>query len=265
VIGHELRNPLAALLVSAELITEVFDELDRDQLADLLLVLTNSARGLQVLVDNLMQHAATGQITLNVEPMMIDELIVDVRRTVEPLLTRKGQSLRITGTDCTLVADQARLAQVLVNLILNASKFSPPGAAIDVEFEQRGRTLRGEVADRGIGLPPGSSAWLFEPAARADRRAAGLGLGLAIVKSIVEAHGGCVGASNRDAGGARFWFELPRLTGLDRFEKPNLPGRTQADRRAEEVLAGSGQFEHLLVPRTVAIAQACQVVGARGV
>jgi len=265
VIGHELRSPLAALLVSAELITDALDELDRDQLSDLLLGLMNRARGLQVLVDNLMQHAAIGEVALNLEPLTIDELMGDVRLTVEPLLGRMGQSLQIRATGCTLVADRARLAQVLVNLIVNASKFSSRGAVIEVQFEQRGRTLWGEVADRGIGLPPGSTGWLFEPAARADLRSAGLGLGLAIVKSIVEAHGGCVGAANRDAGGARFWFELPRVTPLGRFERKSLPGWTQTDCWAEEVLAGSGQFEHLLVERAIAVAQACQVVSARGV
>jgi signal transduction histidine kinase len=120
------------------------------------------------------------------------------------------------------------MAQVLVNLIINASKFSQPGSAIELEFDQRGGTLRGEVADRGIGLPPGSTAWLFEPAARADHGLQGLGLGLAVVKSIVEAHGGRVGAANRPAGGARFWFELPRVRDTSSGEYAHLPS---VDRR----------------------------------
>ena len=212
VIGHELRNPLAALLVSAELVTDALDELDRHQLSNMLMSIQHRTRGLQILVDNLMQQSASGDYKLNCEPLEIEDLVADVRLTVGPLLTRNQQSLQIRSMPLTLVAYRARLTQVLVNLIINASKFSQPGSAIQVEFDQRGSTLWFEVADRGVGLPPGSTDWLFEPAARASNHAtAGLGLGLAIVKSIIEAHGGRVGAANRPAGGARFWFALPRV------------------------------------------------------
>jgi signal transduction histidine kinase len=210
-IGHELRNPLAALVLSAELISECIDELDRDEIGNLLMSLQSRARGLQVLVDNLMQQSGGGQLKLNVEPLTIQELVADVSLTVEPLLARNRQTLHVRGTALTLVADRARLAQVLVNLVVNASKFSRPDTAIELEFEQDESMLWCEVADRGIGLPPGSTAWLFEPAAQADESSTGLGLGLAIVKSIIEAHGGCVGAMNRADGGARFWFALPRV------------------------------------------------------
>jgi len=210
-IGHELRNPLAALVLSAGLISETIDELDRDELGNLLMSLQSRAHGLQVLVENLMQQSAGGKIKLNVEPLTIDELVADVRLTVEPLLARNRQTLHVRGTAHTLLADRARLAQVLVNLIANASKFSRPDTTIELEFQQDESLLWCAVADRGIGLPSGSTAWLFEPAARADHTSSGLGLGLAIVKSIVETHGGCVGAANRADGGARFWFTLPRV------------------------------------------------------
>jgi len=176
----------------------------------MLATIQQRARGLQVLVDNLMHHSSTGQLKLSCEPLQVANLLADVRLTVEPLLARKEQSLQVIGTADDVVGDRARLVQVLVNLILNASKFSATGASIELEFNVRGSTVWCQVADRGIGLPPGPTAWLFEPAARADHSSMGLGLGLAIVKSIIEAHGGRVGAANRRGGGAQFWFTLPR-------------------------------------------------------
>jgi signal transduction histidine kinase len=208
VVGHELRSPLAALLVSAELVADGLDELDQRQLGRMLETIQQRARALQVLVDNLMLSAA-GQFSLRCEPLESTELVADVRLTVDPLLARKRQYLVVGGAHVTLTADRARLTQVLVNLILNASKFSPPQSVIHLDFNTRNGRVQVEVTDRGIGLPPGSTEWLFEPAARADHGVAGLGLGLAIVRSIVEAHGGRVGATNRADGGACFWFSLP--------------------------------------------------------
>src|SRR5262249_13170296 len=168
VVGHELRRPLAALVGSADLVTDVLDDLERPQLVHVLAPLEQRARGLQVLVDNLMHHSSTGQLKLSCEPLQVANLLADVRLTVEPLLARKEQSLQVIGTADDVVGDRARLVQVLVNLILNASKFSATGASIELEFNVRGSTVWCQVADRGIGLPPCRSSWLFEPAPRTD-------------------------------------------------------------------------------------------------
>ena len=112
-------------------------------------------------------------------------------------------------------ADGRRLGQVLVNLILNASKFGPSNSAIDVTITARGDTIRVSVADRGPGVSTEQAKRLFEPYYRAPATAGsgkdGVGLGLSIVKSIVEAHNGQVGVESRRGGGARFWFSLPSV------------------------------------------------------
>jgi two-component system sensor histidine kinase KdpD len=107
--------------------------------------------------------------------------------------------------------DGVLFEQVLVNLVENAAKHTPPDARIDVSVraEDTGAVL--EVSDRGDGIPAGEEERLFEefqsfPAAR---RAGGTGLGLALCRAIVQAHGGTIRASNRPGGGAVFRVDLP--------------------------------------------------------
>jgi two-component system sensor histidine kinase KdpD len=136
---------------------------------------------------------------------------------VEPLLAQRGQRLRVRsrGAAAEVSGDGRRLGQVLVNLILNASKFGEPNSPIDVTLSFSGELVRVAVADRGPGLPEGGAQRLFEAyvrsAAATQSGKEGVGLGLAIVRSIVEAHSGRVGGENRRGGGARFWFELPLI------------------------------------------------------
>jgi signal transduction histidine kinase len=138
---------------------------------------------------------------------------------VEPLLAQRGQQLRVRLSPRLpeVLADSRRLGQVLVNLILNASKFGPPSSEIEVAVTLKGRAIKVTVADRGPGVPPEQAVRLFEPYYRAPATAGsgkdGVGLGLSIVKSIVEAHSGRVGVESRRGGGARFWFELPVASG----------------------------------------------------
>jgi len=232
VVGHELRSPLAALLVSAELLGQELDQLDHQQLSQLVDQLQRRARGLQVLVDNLLHTARSGACRVQSAPLDTHELVADVQLTVEPFLAAAQQRLEVNSAPLQLVGDHGRLVQVLVNLVLNASKFSPPQTCIELSFERAGAAVRVDVADRGPGLPESAVDWLFQPYARAHPGTAGLGLGLAVVRSIVEAHGGHVGATNRPGGGARFWFTLPR-----RSDTPTSP----VMRRSGGTRCGSGR------------------------
>ena len=111
-------------------------------------------------------------------------------------------------------ADPRRTAQVLVNLLSNASKYGPDEAEIEVAATVRGDWIRVTVADSGPGVPPEYRKDLFrrfvQPAAANDKAQVGAGLGLSVVKAIVEAHGGEVGVDDHADGGSVFWFTLPR-------------------------------------------------------
>src|SRR5205807_9810581 len=114
-----------------------------------------------------------------------------------------------------VLGDSRRLSQVLVNLILNASKLGTANSPIDLTITGRGSAVRISVADRGPGVSGEDMQRLFEPYYRDPASVGsgkdGVGLGLSIVKSIVEAHGGLVGVESRRAGGARFWFTVPTV------------------------------------------------------
>src|SRR4029453_2250095 len=107
------------------------------------------------------------------------------------------------------------IEQVLVNLLDNALKYTPPGSPIDVLATATDDNVTIEVADRGPGLPPGSEESVFEKFYRGDQGSArGAGLGLAICLGIVRAHGGRVWAHNLPGGGVAFLFTLPRANAV---------------------------------------------------
>ena len=218
-VAHELRGPLTALATSSELLAEDFAHLDPEQVKSMLGAMHRRTLWLQGLVENLLCAATIreGRLQLHRQPLSMAEVIGDVETVVGPLLEQRGQRLRVRMANAVpeVLADSRRLGQVLVNLILNASKFGPPNTSIDVTVSMRGGSVRVAVADRGPGVSIDQAQRLFEPYYRAPSTAGsgkdGVGLGLSIVKSIVEAHTGQVGVESRRGGGARFWFTLPSV------------------------------------------------------
>ena len=216
-LAHELRGPLAALTTSSELLVADFEHLDPAQVRGMVAAMHRGALWLQGLVENLLCAASLrdGQLRLRLEPIQLASAVRTTQGLIAPLLARKQQRLRLKtrSRGGLVLADESRLCQVLMNLVLNASKFSPVGSIIDVYVSGGKRDASVSVSDRGPGLPDDQIGRLFDPFYRAatpalfDRQ--GVGLGLAIVKSLVEAHGGRVGAANRRGGGARFWLTLP--------------------------------------------------------
>jgi signal transduction histidine kinase len=133
---------------------------------------------------------------------------------VQPLLDRRQQQVTVDGPAefNEIPADPGRLTQVLVNLLTNASKYSPIGRPVDLRVETRGDMLRVSVADRGPGIPLEERVNVFRRFVRlsdADGEQYGVGLGLFVVRTTIEAHGGRVGVDGRPGGGSIFWVELP--------------------------------------------------------
>jgi len=103
------------------------------------------------------------------------------------------------------------MEQVLVNLLENAAKYTPPGTPVDLSARMSGDALILDLADRGPGIPPGEEEHIFEKLVRGSNPLSrpGAGLGLAICRGVVQAHGGSIHAENRPGGGARFQIRLP--------------------------------------------------------
>jgi PAS domain S-box-containing protein len=215
-VAHEFRTPLSGIAATSELLVEASYSLTQDELTRLIETIQLSTLHLQTLVNNLLESTTieAGCFQVHRRPINFLEVAQDAVGMMGPLLNRRDQELVITSPQDvpTLWADNNRLTQVLVNLLSNASKFSPMGGKIELVLSQDSHWLTVTVLDCGPGLPAGLFADLFKRFVTDNQpheTQYGIGLGLSVVKSIVELHGGQVGAENRLDGGAKVWFTIP--------------------------------------------------------
>lgn len=215
-ISHEFRTPLSTLNASIELLLDEKEQFSLAEVRQLLKPSHLSLLSLQTLVDNLLESSSieAGQFSLRKRPFHINQAITDAVNIARPLIERRQQQLSLSEPPQLpeIEADATRITQALINLISNASKYSPIGEAIDIQIAQEATGLRLTVADRGPGTPEAERDHLFHSFVRlhsTDGEQYGIGLGLYVVKTIIEAHGGQVGVNGREGGGSLFWFSLP--------------------------------------------------------
>jgi PAS domain S-box-containing protein len=219
-MSHELRTPLNAIIGFAELMHDgkvgpVSAE-HREFLGD---ILTSSRHLLQLINDILdLAKVEAGKIEFHPEPVDPGRVIAEVRDILRTLAAQKRIQIQVavdpraTG----IVADPAKLKQVLYNYLSNAIKFSPDGGRVTVRVLPEGADeFRIEVEDRGIGISPEDIGRLFVEFQQLDASTAkkypGTGLGLALIKRIVEAQGGRVGVHSARGEGSIFFAVLPRV------------------------------------------------------
>jgi PAS domain S-box-containing protein len=215
-ISHEFRTPLSGLIASIELLRDEIGYLSPAEVDELLNSIRLSASGMKALVDNLLEsvNIEAGHFTIHRRLTDLNQVFADVIHMMQPLLDRRKQSLSLTEPFQLppVNADPTRLTQVMINLLSNASKYSPLEESIDLTLQQQGDALHIAVTDHGPGISPAERDELFKRFVRLNARdseQAGMGLGLSVVKAIVEQHGGQVGVDERPGGGSIFWFTLP--------------------------------------------------------
>ncbi len=223
-VSHEFRTPLSTLNASIELLMNEAETMTGAEMRELLKPTYLGLRSLQTLIDNLLESSSieAGQFSIHPQPVEINQVLTDALYVVQPMLDRRQQLLVLTEPTHlpVLYADPTRLVQVFVNLISNASKYSPSGQTIELHIEPDEEKVRISISDRGPGIPPDERANLFRRFVRLSAGESqsssstqyGIGLGLYVVKKIVEAHAGRVGVDERPGGGSIFWFELPLTT-----------------------------------------------------
>jgi CheY-like chemotaxis protein len=181
-------------------------------------VIERQVRHMTQLVDDLLDvsRVTRGLITLHMEPVRLADVVVDALEQMQPLLQASGRSLAPpSGLDgVTVRGDPVRLVQVLVNLLNNAIKYSPPGSPIALQVTVDGGQVEIAVVDAGVGIDASFLPHVFELFTQAqrtpDRSQGGLGIGLALVRSLVQLHGGDVRAASAGPGrGSRFTVTLP--------------------------------------------------------
>jgi PAS domain S-box-containing protein len=215
-MSHEFRTPLAGMQASVELLLENLHYLSTEEIQQLLNSVHLSLSMLHQLIDNLLESSKleANHFSLNLRTAEVELLLGEAIRLVEPMLARREQRLTLEEplTLPVLQIDPTRIIQVIVNLISNASKYSPAGSTIDIIVQWHNDSLRFCFADRGRGIAPEKQNSIFMPFVRLEPESQtdhGSGLGLSVVKAIAEAHRGQVGVDPRPGGGSIFWFTLP--------------------------------------------------------
>jgi two-component system sensor histidine kinase KdpD len=236
-VSHDLRTPLAAITGAASSLLESTDTLDASLHSELVQTIYEEAERLNRLVRNVldMTRLQSGAVTLNKEWQSLEEVVGAALTRMEKMLGDRPLATHLPADLPLVPIDDVLIEQVLVNLLENAVKYTPPGSPIDISAWPDTNTLIVEVADRGPGLPTGEEQRIFDKFYRVQtsQSTSGVGLGLTICRAIVEAHGGRIWAENRSGGGAVFRFTLP-LEGQPPVIEPEITG--DADQRDEHRL-----------------------------
>jgi signal transduction histidine kinase len=221
-VSHELRTPLTSIRGYLELLREgEAGELSDEQHQFVSIVERNADRLLRLVGDLLfVAQVEAGKIALEPGPTDVEELVRQAVDAARPAATEKGIEFDfdLDGLGVVL-ADRARLAQVLDNLISNALKFTPPGGHVTVRTSRHTDVLVIEVSDNGMGISEEDQSQLFQrffrTASATEQAIQGTGLGLSIVRAIVEAHGGVITVESAAGQGTVFRVELPLARALE--------------------------------------------------
>ena len=232
-MGHELRNPLAAMQNAAELLVHGLDPEASQWAAG---VIYRQTRQLGRLVNDLVDVARImrGHFELHRSKVEISKLVSAVVETTRPVINERKHSLcvSISPEPAWVWVDPSRIEQLLVNVISNAVKYTEPGGVITVEVSHDSGTVSVRVADTGIGIPPKLLPHIFElfvqEAPGLDRSAGGLGIGLAVAKRLAEIHHGTLTAHSEGRGkGSSFELRLPMVSEMGSWDGDSAQTPTQ--------------------------------------
>lgn len=214
IVSHEIRHPMTILRGYSQLLSTYRDRLDPELEAEILENIPNAVERMESLVSELVDVSKIDRARLAVvkkdfDPVPLLERAVDEMRLRFP---RRPFNLshRLKGT---IHADPERLLEVLLILLENAAKYSPPASPVDVEAEVNEDEFLASVLDRGPGVPVEERTRIFERFYQVEdvnhHSIPGIGLGLYIAREIVEGHGGRIWCAEREGGGSAFRFAVP--------------------------------------------------------
>jgi PAS domain S-box-containing protein len=214
-LAHELRNPLAPIRTGLELLARSSEDTST---AQTLGVMQRQIGHMVRLIDDLLDvsRITSGKLQLERQRVTLSAIVDAAVEASRPLIERKRHTLDVRVPDGSLLldADLTRLAQVLGNLLNNASNYTPNGGHIEVWAEREGELVAIRVRDNGTGIPGDRLGDVFEMFSQVNRQLershGGLGIGLALVRRLVEMHGGTSSAESPGLGkGSTFTIRLP--------------------------------------------------------
>ena len=217
-LGHELRNPLGAIATAIHVLDARADP--HDASAPLRGIIVRQTQQLARLVEDLLDVSklVSGKIVLSTQPEDLRDVVMRAVASFHEAGKARQHVIAVTGAGVRVQADASRLQQVVMNLLDNAVKYTPPQGRVDITVASDGPDAVLTVRDTGVGIRPEILPAIFDVFVQGSdtmaRSAGGLGLGLTIVKRLVELHGGTVSASSRGPNrGSEFVVRLPRLAG----------------------------------------------------
>ncbi|HEY8731541.1 MAG TPA: ATP-binding protein, partial [Candidatus Limnocylindria bacterium] len=218
-MSHELRTPLNAIIGFSEVLQQrMFGELN-DQQADYLEDIKTSGQHLLTLINDILDLSKieAGRMELEAAPFSLVAALNNAVTLVRERAQSHGIKLELVVAPelDTMVADERKLKQVLVNLLANAVKFTPDGGTITLRAVRENGEVRLAVHDTGIGIAPEDQRRIFEEFQQAshqgERSREGTGLGLTLSKRMVELHGGTISVDSAPGKGSTFTVALPIL------------------------------------------------------
>ncbi|MDP9190118.1 MAG: PAS domain S-box protein [Acidobacteriota bacterium] len=221
-MSHELRSPLNAILGFAQLMESESPPPTPSQGESIIQIL-NAGWYLLELINEVLDLATieSGKLSMSIEPVLLDELLMECHSMVEPLAQRRNLRMLFPRSDAPYCvnADRTRIKQVLINLLSNAIKYNTPGGSVAVDCSANTATgrVRITVTDTGAGLPPEKVLQLFQPFNRLGQETGGVegtGIGLVVSKRLVELMNGVIGVESTAGIGSTFWLELPSTAPL---------------------------------------------------
>ncbi|MDA1279779.1 MAG: HAMP domain-containing sensor histidine kinase [Chloroflexi bacterium] len=216
-VSHELKTPLTSIIAFTDILSRSQDGSKKERNLGHLEIVKKSGHHLLTLINDLLDYSRleSGEVSIDRETFEVGEVVGEVRSAMSPLLASKRQSFVFDGNlnGQSVRLDRRRLMQVLMNLVSNAHKYSPPGTTITVSGNIDRQNVRFSVADQGVGISVDDQVRLFTKFFRVDNEATravgGTGLGLSITKSIVEAHGGAINVRSQIGHGTQFNVTIP--------------------------------------------------------
>jgi len=216
-VSHDLRSPLAAMIGSADSLSSYADAMDAQDRRALLDTILVEGERLDRYIQNLLDMTRLGHegLQINRDWIGVDELVGSAARRLQRYQPEVQLKLDIPATLAPIWVHPALVEQAVFNVMENAAKFSPPGAAVEVQARLVEGELRIDVLDAGPGIPDDERARIFDmfySVERGDRGRHGTGLGLTICQGMIGAHGGSVQAlPGRDGRGTLIRITLPLL------------------------------------------------------
>jgi len=209
-VAHEIRNPLAVIQGFGTELQNRWATMPDDKRLDAVRRMTERARYLNTVVNNLMfmRRLQSGQVWIDPVPLDLGELLKGVWDELSDLSRGHPVHVELEPGLPPIEADGARLRQVLTNLVVNAAKFSPSGTTITLKAFKSDRRVIVEVRDQGPGIPPEKRETVFGKFERLQEGGSGIGLGLFICRALMQSMRGSISIGD-DSPGATFCLDLP--------------------------------------------------------